>query len=152
VGTLRQDCDEPHPEADKLLIRPTRQPGPAPADPLVAGWPAARSARSIGASKMSARRIAGRASNLISGPGFSEIGSSEPPRFGDPTTTLLIGLSGQAAQWFDCPSRQAFDSVRAAGGRSARTLCDWWANQVSNVARRRHAVHESDQPSTTTRR
>jgi hypothetical protein len=29
--TLRQDCDEPHPEADKLLIRPTRQPGPAPA-------------------------------------------------------------------------------------------------------------------------
>src|SRR4029453_9753149 len=30
-ATLRQDCDEPHPEADKLLIRPTRQPGPAPA-------------------------------------------------------------------------------------------------------------------------
>jgi hypothetical protein len=29
--TLRQDCDEPHPKADKLLIRPTRQPGPAPA-------------------------------------------------------------------------------------------------------------------------
>ena len=25
-ATLRQDCDEPHPEADKLLIRPTRHP------------------------------------------------------------------------------------------------------------------------------
>jgi hypothetical protein len=30
-ATLRQDCDEPHPEADKLLIRPTRQPSPVPA-------------------------------------------------------------------------------------------------------------------------
>jgi hypothetical protein len=30
-ATLRQDCDEPHPEADKLLIRPTRQPGPVSA-------------------------------------------------------------------------------------------------------------------------
>jgi len=30
-ATLRQDCDEPHPEADKLLIKPTRQPGPVPA-------------------------------------------------------------------------------------------------------------------------
>jgi hypothetical protein len=30
-ATLRQDRDEPNPETDKLVIRPTRQPGPVPA-------------------------------------------------------------------------------------------------------------------------